>query len=188
MPRRNKIDLLPMKQREAIEKFVADRGFGNYKEMSAAVEKKFGVALSRSALARFGSRLENRLQLLRVAAATARAIVAELGPEDGAAIGAGMISVAQSHVFEALADATAAQLGTPDLATLGSLAAKLERIRIAEARRADKAEERIARAAAIVAPGAGGDAEGPPDTRAASGLSREKTDQLREALTGSAPN
>lgn len=187
MPPKSKIDRLPMKQREAIERFLEERGFANYKAAAAAVEKKFGVKLSRSALTRYGSKLESRLQVLRVATAKARAIVQELGPGAGVELGQALIRAAQSHVFDALINATAAQLGTPDLVSLATLAATLEKTRLAEQRRADAADDRIKRAAAIVAPGGGGEAEGPPDPRAATGLSREKTEQLREVLTGSAP-
>ena len=126
MPRRNKIDLLPMKQRVAIEEFLEGRGFGDYKAAAAAVEKKFGVKLSRSALTRYGSKLESRLQVLRVATAKARAIVQELGPSAGVELGQALIRAAQSHVFDALINATAAQLGKPDLVSLGTLAATLE--------------------------------------------------------------
>jgi hypothetical protein len=184
MPRRNKIDLLPMKQRVAIEEFLEGRGFGDYKAAAAAVEKKFGVKLSRSALTRYGSKLESRLQVLRVATAKARAIVQELGPSAGVELGQALIRAAQSHVFDALINATAAQLGKPDLVSLGTLAATLEKTRIAEQRRADVADDKLARAARIVEP-AIGDAQGPPDSRAAPGLSAEKTRQLRDVLIGS---
>jgi hypothetical protein len=184
MPRRNKIDLLPTAQRAAIEEFLELHGFGNYADAAAAIEKKFGVKLSRSALTRYGSKLESRLAILRVASEKARAIVQELGPGAGVELGQALIRAAQSHVFDALLEATKAQLGRPDLVSLGTLAATLEKTRLAEQRRADAAQDRLARAARIVEPSVGG--EPGAVAAAAPGLSQEKTRELRAVLIGAA--
>ncbi|MBF6559540.1 MAG: DUF3486 family protein [Candidatus Binataceae bacterium] len=186
MPKRAAIDLLPLKKRDAIRAFIADRGFGNYRETAREVEKKFGVKLSRAALARYGNKLEHRLEVLRAATVQARAIVEELGADAGAKLGEALLRAAQSHLFDALTKATDAQLGKPDLITLARVAGEIERTSLAHARRADRAEEKIARATRLVAPE--NSVPGKPmqigGAPAAPGLDTDALEQIRKTLTG----
>lgn len=171
MPRRSIIDSLPMTTRHAIEDFIATRGFANYAALARDIEKTFHVKLSRAALTRFGSRLDHHLDVLRHATRAAHEIAGASG--DGSAA---LLRLVQSHLFGALTRATAAQLGTPDLATLTRLTAEIERTSLAHLRRADAAERKLARATAIL--------DAPADEASPSGIQPAAIDRLRQALNG----
>lgn len=81
MPVRSSIDTLPEEVRRELERRLVGSGFGGYVALAEWLQS-LGFQISKSAVHRWGSQFEERLQALRVANEQARAI-AEAASSDG---------------------------------------------------------------------------------------------------------
>lgn len=166
---RSKVTSLPKNVRERLDKALIDRGFADYTELVEWLESQ-GHSISRSSLHRYGSKLERKIESVRVSTEMANALV-EASPDDAGAMADATLRIVQSRMFDLL---MASEKG--DLKEI-SVAARA----IAEAARASttvRMERRKARTEAA------GIAE--KEVKKA-GLTRETAAAIRAAIEGHDP-
>jgi len=102
VPRRSKVGKLPADIRGWLDAILVGNQFGGYVALEAALRAK-GYAVSKSALHRYGSKLERRLQAIRDSTEAARAI-AQTAPDEADDRSAAVMSMVQSDIFNILVD------------------------------------------------------------------------------------
>lgn len=100
MPPRSKVHALPDAVREALHQRLIENGFGGYEDLSAWLDGQ-GFEISKSALHRYGTDFEARVDKLRYATEQAKAIV-EAAPDDEGAVNDALIRMLQEKYFHAL--------------------------------------------------------------------------------------
>lgn len=143
MPQRSKVALLPDGVRRDLDRRLTEGAFGGYVALSEWLAGQ-GFAISKSALAAHGSRLERRIEAVRLATEQAEALIAA-APDDAGAVADASIRLAQERIFEVLVAAEGGDL--KELA--GAARALAETARAGTAIRAErrKAAERVDKAA-----------------------------------------
>ena len=91
---------LPQEVREQLDRRLVERGFAGYTELAAWLAEN-GHAISRSAVYRYGSQLERRIEALRLATQSAEALVAA-APDDTGAVADASLRLAQERIFDVL--------------------------------------------------------------------------------------
>lgn len=102
MPPRSKVGSLPQDVRAFVDAVLANNQFGGYEALADALAEK-GFAISKSALHRYGAKLEKRLQAVKDSTDAARAIAAQAG-DDADERSAAVMSLVQSDIFNILID------------------------------------------------------------------------------------
>lgn len=102
MPPRSKVGALPADVKQFVDAVLVGNQFGGYDALSAALAEK-GFAISKSALHRYGSKLEKRLQAINDATAAARTIAEHAG-DDADNRSAAVMSMVQTDIFNILVD------------------------------------------------------------------------------------
>ncbi|MBF5006392.1 DUF3486 family protein [Diaphorobacter sp. NR2-3-3-1] len=97
MPRRSKVHELPPELKEWLDAELIRRGFGDYVQLAEDLKAR-GADVSKSALQRYGSPFERRMDQLKVATEQARAIV-DSAPDDEDKLGAAMMRITQEKIF-----------------------------------------------------------------------------------------
>ena len=97
MPRRSKVHELPTELKEWLDAELIKRGFGDYVQLAADLKAR-GADVSKSALQRYGSPFERRMDQLKVATEQARAIV-DSAPDDEDKLGAALMRMTQEKIF-----------------------------------------------------------------------------------------
>lgn len=96
---------LPAEVREWLEAELIRRGFGDYSEITDELNRRLcesgAGSASRSAVHRFGSRIEQRLAALKRSTEMAQALAAEVG-DDAGTLNDALIRVAQDKLFDCL--------------------------------------------------------------------------------------
>jgi len=100
MPRPAAVDTLPEPVRAALDRELAGRAFSGYGELSAWLGSQ-GYAISRSALHRYGQRVQRRLEAIRASTEAAR-LIADAAPDREDSRSAAVIALVQSELFEAM--------------------------------------------------------------------------------------
>lgn len=104
MPARGLEARLPPEVREWLEGELIRRGFGDYSDLTAELNRRLDEAgeesASRSAVHRFGAAVEERIAGLRRSTEIARAVAAEVGDDEGALSDA-LIRIMQDKLFGA---------------------------------------------------------------------------------------
>lgn len=101
MPPRDKISQLPPELRDAITRLLIDNGFSGYEALEQIVLDAHGIAIGKSTLQRYGSKLQRRLDAIRASTEAAKAI-AEAAPDEADHRSAAVISLVQSSLFGAM--------------------------------------------------------------------------------------
>ena len=101
MPARSKVLALPREVRQRLDALLVERGFGAYAELADWLADASGTPISKSALHRYGSRLESRIEAVRLATEQAEALVAA-SPDDGGAVADAVLRMAQEQIFQVL--------------------------------------------------------------------------------------
>ena len=166
MPQRSKVAQLPDEVRAELDRRLIAGGFAGYVALSEWLADA-GYAISKSALAAHGGRLERRIEALRLATEQAEALIAA-SPDDAGAVADASIRLAQERIFELL---LAAEGG--DLKELAGAARALAET--ARAGTAIRAERRKALAQA---------AERAGQAVRKAGLSADTAAAIREAIAG----
>lgn len=99
MPPRSKIDTLPEKVREELERRLIASGFGGYRGLADWLASQ-GFEISKSALHEWGQSFEDRVNALKVATQQARAIV-EATPDDEGAVIEALQRLVSEKLFQA---------------------------------------------------------------------------------------
>lgn len=91
---------LPADIKAWVDRVLVENAFGGYDALAAELKER-GYAISKSSLHRYGQSFEERLGALRVSTQQAKAIVAEVGDEEGATNEA-LMRLVQENLFTAL--------------------------------------------------------------------------------------
>lgn len=100
MPERPKVSRLPDDVRTWLDGELIRRGFGGYEELESLLEQR-GYEIGKSALHRYGQKLERKLAAIRASTEAARSI-AEAAPDDADLRSAAVMSLVQTEIFEVL--------------------------------------------------------------------------------------
>ncbi|MEO1752029.1 phage protein Gp27 family protein [Thiofaba sp. EF100] len=101
MPPRDRISQLPPEVREAIDRLLIERGFSGYDQLEKMILEAHGVAISRSAIARYGQKLQERLQDIRDSTEAAL-LLAKAAPDEADHRSAAVLSMLQTSLFDAM--------------------------------------------------------------------------------------
>jgi hypothetical protein len=97
---RSKVVKLPKDVKEWLDALLVANSFGGYEALETALAER-GYKVGKSSLQRYGSSFEQRLGTLKAATEQAKAIVAEVGDEEGATNDA-LVRLVQERLFVAL--------------------------------------------------------------------------------------
>jgi hypothetical protein len=100
MPSPSKIDLLPEKIRTELNRQLVARAFGDYEALAAWLQEQ-GFQIGKSAVHRYGQKLESKLAAIRASTEAARSI-AEAAPDDADLRSAAVMSLVQTEIFDVL--------------------------------------------------------------------------------------
>ena len=100
MAPRSSIDLLPDTVRHALERRLTDTGFGNYSELTEWLNEQ-GYQISRSAVHRYGQKVERRFATIKASTEAAR-LIAEGAADEGDTRSEALMAMLQTELFDAL--------------------------------------------------------------------------------------
>lgn len=100
MPRRAKIETMPPAVRAWLERTLADRTHEGYYALAALMKEK-GCEISHAAIHRYDQKLQRSLAAIRASTEAAR-LIAEAAPDELDSRSAAVISLVQSHLFDAM--------------------------------------------------------------------------------------
>ncbi|MCU7123773.1 DUF3486 family protein [Salmonella enterica] len=100
MARRSTIDKLPEDVRRWLERALTESGFSGYAELEALMRDK-GYLISKSAIHRYGQKIERRFGAIRAATEAAR-MLTEGAADDQDARSEAVIALIQTELFESI--------------------------------------------------------------------------------------
>lgn len=100
MAKRAKVDGLPEEVKRWLERALADNGFSQYEQLEALLGEK-GFAISKSAIHRYGQKIQRRFAAIKASTEAAR-IITEGAADDPDARSEAVIALVQTEIFEAL--------------------------------------------------------------------------------------
>lgn len=98
--RRAKVEGLPEDVRRWLERALTERGFAGYDELEALLRDK-GFAISRSAIHRYGQKIERRFAAIKASTEAAR-LLTEGAADDQDARSEAVIALVQTEMFESI--------------------------------------------------------------------------------------
>ena len=125
MPARGKIEGLPVDVRHWLERALTESGFSGYEALEAMLAER-GYAISKSAIHRYGQKIEKRFAAIKASTEAAR-LLTEGAADDQDARSEAVIALVQTEMFESiinLQEADDEDLDPADRITLLSKAAK----------------------------------------------------------------
>jgi uncharacterized protein DUF3486 len=140
MGRRAKVKMLPEKERVELNRYLVEHGFGNY-EMLSRLLSEHGFRISRSALQRWGSGFERKLDAVELASAQAREVIAA-SPDTEGAFGDALVRLVQSEIFKVLVECKG-QIEKPDLARIARAVSDLGRTTVRQRKWAEDVRVRL---------------------------------------------
>ncbi len=102
MPKRSAVEALPKAVKEWLDRELVEGNFSGYERIAAALKTR-GFDLSKSAVHRYGSAFEQRLQTLKLASEQAKAIV-NASPDDDGAVSEALMRLVQEKLFQVMLD------------------------------------------------------------------------------------
>lgn len=187
MARRSSIDGLPDEVRRWLERALAESGFSGYQELEALLRDK-GYVISKSAIHRFGQKIERRFAAIKASTEAAR-MLTEGAADDQDARSEAVIALVQTELFESimnLQEATGEDVDPASRIDLLSSAAKniatLARASVNQKRFRLEEQARIAREAReqLLAE----QEEKLEELRGADGMSEQMETRIRRILLG----
>lgn len=112
MARRSTIDKLPEDVRRWLERALTESGFSGYAELEALMRDK-GFLISKSAIHRYGQKIERRFGAIRAATEAAR-MLTEGAADDQDARSEAVIALIQTELFESIVQLQEAEDGEID--------------------------------------------------------------------------
>lgn len=100
MARRSSIDGLPDDVRRWLDRALSDQGFAQYQQLEEALRDR-GFGISKSAIHRYGQKLERRLGAIKASTEAAK-ILADATPDDQDARSGALTALIQTELFETL--------------------------------------------------------------------------------------
>lgn len=100
MGRRGKVDALPEEVRRWLERALTDSGFSGYEQLEAMLAER-GFAISKSAIHRYGQKIERRFAAIKASTEAAR-LLTEGAADDQDARSEAVIALVQTEMFESI--------------------------------------------------------------------------------------
>ncbi|GAB3452060.1 DUF3486 family protein [Insolitispirillum peregrinum] len=100
MARRSSVDALPDDVRRWLDRALSDQGFSQYQALEEALRER-GFAISKSAIHRYGQKLERRLAAIKASTEAAK-LMADASPDDQDARSEALTAMIQTELFETL--------------------------------------------------------------------------------------
>ncbi|MBG6248253.1 MULTISPECIES: DUF3486 family protein [Symbiopectobacterium] len=100
MARRSTIDKLPEEARRWLERALTESGFSGYAELESLLRER-GYIISKSAIRRYGQKIEKRFGAIRAATEAAR-MLTEGAADDQDARSEAVIALIQTELFESI--------------------------------------------------------------------------------------
>lgn len=178
MARRNRVNTLPAEVKAWLDKALVDGNFSGYQALESALKDK-GYDISKSAIHRYGQRVERRMAAIKASTEAAR-LITESASDDRDDRSEAVIAMIQTELFDSilnLQDASEADVKPQDRVKLLSAAAKniatLTRASVNLKKFQQEVTERVQAAAAQV-----------EKIATKGGLSPESVAQLRREILG----
>lgn len=111
MARRSTLATLPEEIRHAFERKLTESGFANYQELTEWLNEQ-GYEVSRSAVHRYGQKIERRYANIKASTEAAR-LIAEGASDEGDTRSEAVMAMVQTYLFEALVEIGETQNGIP---------------------------------------------------------------------------
>jgi hypothetical protein len=140
MPRKSKINDLPVELREWLDAELIRRGFKDYVQLAQALKAQ-GHDIGKNVVWRHGNLLEKRMSQLKVASEQAKALVTA-SPDEAGDMSEALLRLMQEKLFQLLMEMDV----DPDSASLGSIAkalAPLMRASIAQKKYAAEVKAKV---------------------------------------------
>ncbi|TNG92237.1 DUF3486 family protein [Pasteurellaceae bacterium USgator11] len=102
MARRSSIDQLPEEVRRWLERALTESGFSGYVELEDLLKEK-GYQISKSAIHRYGQKIENRLKAIKESAELAK-LITEQADDDGDSQSDALMRLVQTDLMNLLID------------------------------------------------------------------------------------
>lgn len=174
MGERSKVTGLPPEMRELLDSKLIGSGFQGYVKLQDWLRAQ-GYDISKSAVHRYGSRLEEKVAKLKASAERARALV-EASPDVADNMAQATMRLLQEKLYTVLESMEDIDPESVDLVKLSRAMAPLVRASIASKKHADEVREKLAEADKKLTDAAG-------DGRIA-GVTPEALAQIRAIYTG----
>ncbi len=100
MGRRGKVEGLPDDVRRWLERALMDSGFSGYEDLKSMLAER-GYVMSKSAIHRYGSKIERRFSAIKASTEAAR-LLTEGAADDQDARSEAMIALVQTEMFESI--------------------------------------------------------------------------------------
>ncbi|HZP45346.1 MAG TPA: phage protein Gp27 family protein [Candidatus Binataceae bacterium] len=147
MPR-SSIFRLPAELRRELDERLLDNGFADYRGLAAWLRER-GHEIGVETIRRYGSKLERRLEAVRLATLQARAAVPTgVGDEDGGRLAEALLRLVQQKMFDVLVDLAPGDVKQLNLTAVARSIADLGRLKLLERKWQEDLRDRIARRAA----------------------------------------
>jgi hypothetical protein len=170
VPRRSTVDLLPQAVRTWLDKALVEGAFGGYEALSAEMASR-GYTISRSALQRYGSKFEDQLAKIKLAAHQATAI-AEALPDDAGQLGDAVTRIVQQKAMDLLMDMEL-EADKESFTDVGTMLAKLNAAGVQQKKWASEVKQRAKATAEEVA-----------TVAKAAGLTPQAVSEIRSKILG----
>ena len=156
MAQRSSVEQLPEAVRHALERKLAENGFGNYTELTAWLNQQ-GFEISRSAVHRYGQKVERRFASIKASTEAAR-LIAESASDESDTRSEALMAMVQTELFEAMLeigemeDLTAVDRfsmvakASKNIATLTSASTRLKEYQAKTRAKAQAAADEVAKA------------------------------------------
>lgn len=102
MAQRSSVEKLPTDVRHELERKLAENGFGNYTELADWLKSQ-GYEISRSAVHRYGSKVQKRFASIKASTEAAR-LIAEGASDEGDTRSEALVAMVQTELFDALVE------------------------------------------------------------------------------------
>jgi hypothetical protein len=166
-----KLRRLPAKIRAELDRRLVEGNFTDYRGLAKWLSEQ-GCEISFAAVHKYGQKLEQRLELLRIATAQAKAVV-EAAPEEDR-INDALMRLVQQNLFAVLVELEPNEMSGPNLASIARSVANLGRAAVLQ--------RKFALEAAAAKGAATADAQAGGETPAAGGLTAAAEAEIKRAL------
>ncbi|HVA40134.1 MAG TPA: phage protein Gp27 family protein, partial [Candidatus Binataceae bacterium] len=180
MPPRGKLKTLPPALREELDRRLIEGNFSSYRELTKWLAQQ-GFHISDSSIHRYGSRLEQRLEAIRIATDQARLVV-ETSPDEDSRITEALLRLVQQHLFSVLVELSDSGLKQANLASIARSVAEMARASVLHRKFVQENREKLAAKVGAAERKVVAAARDAAAAGAAGGLSAEAEQQIRNAL------
>lgn len=130
MAPKGKLKSLPPGVREELDRRLVQGGFMNYRGLADWLGAQ-GCAITTAAVQRYGSKLERRLEAVKLATMQAKSVI-EASPDDDNKINEALLRLVQQHLFTVLVELKTEDLSGVNVAALARSVAQIARAAIVQ--------------------------------------------------------